>query len=77
MCGHNMECQTGTLLGKTVKPLFAIKSDNVMNEIILMEYNVIKNDHVTVSNIMNEYYVIITRYIGNDDSHQSIISFMI
>jgi len=48
--------------------LLATKSDNVMNEIILMENNVIGNDPVNVSNIMNEYYVNITRSIGKDDS---------
>jgi len=48
---------------KTVKPLFATKSDNVMNGIILID-----NDPGNVSNIMNEFYVKITRSIDNDDS---------
>ena len=33
-----------------------------------MVNNVIENDHGNVSHIMNEYYVNITRSIGNDES---------
>ena len=39
-----------------------------MTEIILMENNVMENDPGNVSNITNEYYVNITRSIGNDES---------
>ena len=38
-----------------------------MNDILLMENNVIENDPGNVSNIINEYYVIIPRSIGDDD----------
>ena len=39
-----------------------------MTDIILIENNMIENDPSNVGNIMNKYYVNITRYIGNDDS---------
>jgi len=38
-----------------------------MNDIVLMEPNLIGNDPGNVNKIMNEYYVDITRFIGNDD----------
>jgi len=73
------EITNGNCFWKTVKPLLATKSDNVMTEIILMENNVIGNDPGNFSNVINEYCVNITRYIGNDDpiSIQSMISLRI
>ena len=67
----------GNCFWKTVKPLFSSKGDNVMNDVILMENNAIENDPDNVSNIMNEYYVNITRYIVMMTRYQSMINLRI
>jgi len=49
---------------KLIKPLVSNKSGNKSNNIILKEGDSIINDPLNVSNILNEYFVNITRSTG-------------
>jgi len=51
----------GKLFLKNIKLLITKKSENFINDIIIMEHNVINKYPYNFSNIKNEYYVNITR----------------
>jgi hypothetical protein len=58
----------GQEIWKCIKHLISNKNGAKSNDIIIMENDNVVNNSTVVSNLMNDYYVNITKTIGYDDS---------
>ena len=64
----NCNVNNGKLFWDTVKPLISDKAKNNNTNISLLEENNIVNQSIDVANIFNEYYVNVTKEIGEVDT---------